>query len=444
MNKRIHDPRFVTWFRHSTPYIYAHRDNILVLSFGGAALDDKSFSHLIHDIALLHSLGMKLVLVPGARPQIDELLEIFNLEPVCHNDLRVTDQEALDCVKAAVGRVRIDIEAHLSLGTANSPMAGAAIRVVSGNYVTAKPMGVIDGVDYQHTGEVRKVDAKGIKTQLDNGNIVLAMPLGYSPTGEAFNLNALDVASSIASALQADKLVFLTEGDINQHYTFAENSLLPREIEALLQSDAADMNIPEVGEYQHLLRNVVAASCSGVSRTHIINRHIDGALLGELFTRDGVGILVSQEPLEQTRYANIDDVGGVLKLIQPLENKGVLVKRSRELLEQEIERFQVIERDGAIIACAALYPFPEESLGEFACLAVHKNYQGEGRGERLLTMVETEARKMGLRSLFVLSTVTSHWFQERGFETASPDRLPKDKQELYNWQRRSKVFIKQL
>lgn len=441
MNKQLQDPNFVKWFRHSTRYIYAHRGHSLVLSFNGAALNDTNFSHLIHDIALLHSLGMKLVLVPGARPQIDELLAIYNLAPARHNNLRVTDAEALDCVKAAVGRARIDIEAHLSQGTANSPMAGATIRVVSGNYVTAKPLGVIDGVDYQHTGEVRKVDADAIQTQLDNGNIVLAMPLGYSPTGEAFNLNAFDVASSIAIALQADKLVFLTEGDINMHYAFTQSSLLPGEIDTALKDNA---DVQGIEECQHLLRNAVAASRAGVDRTHILNRQFDGALLGELFTRDGVGILVSQEPLEQMRYANIDDVGGVLKLIQPLEKKGVLVKRSRELLEQEIGRFHVVERDGAIIACAALYPFPQEGIGEFACLAVHQAYRGEGRGERLLGMVESEARKSGLHSLFVLSTVTSHWFRERGFEPASPDYLPKDKQELYNWQRRSKVFIKQL
>lgn len=438
MPKQPPNMDFVDWFRQSSPYIHAHRGRVLVLSFGGEALYDANFSHLIHDIALLNGLGMKLVLVPGARPQIEQRLNARNADMQVVGGLRVTDDQALECVMDAAGSVRVQIEALLSMGLANSPMAGTCIRVSSGNHVTAKPIGVLDGVDFRHTGEVRRVDAEGIRAQFDLGSIALVPALGYSPTGEVFNLNAADVASAVATALGADKLVYLSEGRVGGRGK-AINNLVPREVDALL---ARRRNLPE--EHARILQNAAAASRAGVKRCHILDRGLDGVLLSELFTRDGAGILVTQEPYEQTRTANIDDVGGIIELIEPLEQAGVLVKRSRELLEQEIGLFQVVERDGSIIACAALYPFAREGLGELACLAVHNDYRNAGRGDQLLQIVEQRAGEMGLQGLFVLSTRTSHWFRERGFQPARVERLPKRRRGLYNWQRKSKVFIKPL
>lgn len=437
-SKARHNPDFVDWFRQSTPYIHAHRGRVLVLSFGGEALADRHFAHLIHDIALLHGLGMRLVLVPGARPQIEERLHMRNADMQVVNGLRVTDEVALQCVKDATGAVRLEIEALLSMGLANSPMAGASIRVASGNHVTAKPIGVVDGVDYRHTGEVRRVNAAAIRAQLDSGAIALVPPIGYSPTGEIFNLNATDVASAVAEALGADKLVYLSEGMVGGRGK-PINSLVPREVDELL---ARRRRLPE--EHARMLANAAAACRAGVKRAHILNRHVDGVLLSELFTRDGAGILVTQEPYEQIRAAGIDDVGGILELIAPLEQAGVLVKRSRELLEQEIERFQVIERDGSIIGCASLYPFTREKLGELACLAVHQDYRKGGRGDQLLERIEQQARLLGLSHLFVLSTRTTQWFHERGFQPTGVERLPRRRRDLYNWQRRSKVYVKPL
>lgn len=410
----------------------------MVLSFGGEAVNAPSFAHLVHDIALLNGLGIKLVLVPGARPQIEQRLKKRGLAMQVVNGLRVTDSKALECVKEAAGSVRVELEALLSMGLANSPMANSCIRVASGNLVTARPLGVIDGTDYQHTGEVRRIDAPALKSMLDAGNIAVVPPLGYSPTGEVFNLNAADVASAIAVALGADKLVYLTEGRVGGRGK-AISSLVPREVDTLLMRRKS---LPE--EHQRVLVNSASACRAGVARTHVLNRQTDGVLLSELFTRDGAGILIMQEPYEQTRAAQIDDVGGILELIEPLEASGALVKRSREKLEQEIDRFTVIERDGSVIACAALYPFPKERLGELACLAVHPDYRGEGRGDRLLAAVETLASAASLHSLFVLSTRTSHWFRERGFAHAALDQLPARKRDLYNWQRNSKVFVKPL
>ena len=438
MSRPDKNTEFVNWFRQSSPYIHAHRGRVLVLSFGGEALDDAHFANLIHDIALLNGLGMQLVLVPGARPQIEERLAARKADMQVVNGLRVTDAQALQCVKDAAGAVRVEIEALLSMGLANSPMAGTSIRVASGNHVTAKPIGVVDGVDYQHTGEVRRVNAGAIRAQLDAGGIALLPPIGYSPTGEVFNLNAADVASAVAVALGADKLVYLSEGRVGGRAKLP-SSLVPREVDALL---ARRRSLPE--EQVRQLSNAASACRAGVKRVHILDRHIDGVLLSELFTRDGAGILVTHEAYEQIRTATIDDVGGVLELITPMEQAGVLVKRSRELLEQEIERFQVVERDGSIIACAALYPFEKESLGELACLAVHGDYRNAGRGDQLLQRIEQQARALGLQGLFVLSTRTTHWFRERGFQNADVSRLPSRKRDLYNWQRQSKVSIKPL
>lgn len=430
---------FVGWFRQSSPYIHAHRGKVFVLSFGGEVLTEDGFANLIHDIALLNGLGIRLVLVPGARPQIEQQLAARGARLQLAGGLRVTDDDALACVKEANGAVRVEIEALLSMGLANSPMAGARIRVASGNFVTAKPLGVIDGVDYRHTGEVRRVDVDALCRLLDSGSIALVPALGYSPTGEVFNLSAADVAGAVATAVGADKLIFLTENRLADSRGRLISSMIPTEVDRYL---ARRKRIPE--DLARVLHNTAAACRNGVNRVHILDRHRDGILLTELFTRDGAGTLVTAEPYEITRTASIDDVGGILELIGPLEDAGVLVKRSRERLEQEIQRFSVVERDGAVIACAALYPFAREHMGELACVAVHPDYRGSGRGDALLEHLEERARALEIDRLFVLSTRTAHWFRERGFGQSPVDRLPKRRRDLYNWQRGSKVFIKSL
>lgn len=431
---------FVRWFRQAGPYINAHRGKTFVVQFGGAAVASEYFPTLIHDLALLHSLDIRLVLVHGARPQAEERLRQAGRELRYINGLRLTDAEDLPYVKQAVGHARIHIESLLSMGIANSPMHGARLRVVSGNMITARPVGVREGVDYGFTGEVRRIDERAIRLWLKQEAIVLLSPLGYSPTGEIFNLSAEDVATATAMALRADKLLILSESEIpRQADGRAIRELSPSDAEQLLAN--AD-TLPD--ETIHHLQQALRACRAGVRRIHLIERRTEGSLLLELFTRDGIGTLITADIYEGLRQATIDDVGGILALIQPLEDEGVLVRRSRELLEMEIERFTLLERDGAIIGCMALYSFPEEQIGELACVAMHPNYRNSGRAEALLRYIERQARIQGLQRLFVLTTRTAHWFQERGFEPAEVSDLPVHKQTLYNWQRRSKVFIKPL
>lgn len=435
----------VHWFRNSSPYINAHRGRTFVVMLSGELLDGPRLPTLIHDLALLNSLGIKLVLVHGARPQISARLAESGIESTFEQHMRITDSAALNGVMAAVGALRLKLEGLFSMGLANSPMYNAGIRLISGNFVVAKPVGVRNGFDYQHTGEVRRIEVDAIRQQLSNGNVVLLSPLGCSPTGELFNVNAEEVASTAAIALGADKLI-LMGSDLRLADSNGElvRELSPQQAGKLLAEDKFHDNPSSSQDVDRQLTAACHAASNGVGRAHLIDANDDGALLKELFTRDGCGTLVTRETYETLRGARIDDVGGILELIEPLEADGTLVRRSRELLENEIQRFAIIERDGMVIACAALYPFPDDKTGELACVAVHPGYRKGERGAQLLGYLERRAKEQGLTSLFVLTTLTAHWFQQQGFELAGVEALPGARKSLYNWQRNSKVFVKGL
>jgi amino-acid N-acetyltransferase len=432
--------RFIDWFQSVAPYIHAFRGKTFVIAFGGEVVADGRFFDLTHDLNLLAALGVRLVLVHGARPQIEAKLKERRRRSRFHQGLRVTDDVALLCAKEANGRMRVEIEAQLSMGLPNSPMAGADIRVASGNFVTAKPIGVLNGVDHMHTGEVRRIDAAAIQKRLEGNELVLLSPLGYSPTGEVFNLALEDVAASTAIALKAEKLIFLMDrvGATGRRGELLRN-LTVRQAQALL-----DKQPPAEGDVGLYLPHAVRACEHGVRRAHLVSGHIDDGLLLELFTHKGVGTMLTPDPIETLRPAKIEDIGGVLRLIEPLEAEGILVKRGRARLEQEIGRFVVLEHDKVIVGGAALYPFPDERAGELACLVVDPDFRNLGAGERLLTEIEARARRMKLKRLFVLTTRAEHWFVERGFAEAGLDSLPRQKRQLYNYQRRSVVLVKRL
>jgi len=438
--------QFVEWFRSVSPYIHAHRGRTFVICFGGAAVQSANFSLLIHDIALLSRLDIRVVLVHGSRPQIEQCLRARGLQSRYVKGLRITDEMALSCVKAVCGEIRTDIESLLSMGLSNSPTIDAYINTASGNFITARPKGVRDGVDYCYTGEVRRVDAAAITRRLNEGCIVLISPIGYSPTGEIFNLLTEEVATAVAIALKAAKWICLTSlrgifdnsGQLIRQLTLFEAQRWLNNEQNNEQDNEQDFY------YKKQLSNAVRACQGGVQRVQIVSRQIEGSLLLELFTRDGIGTLVSTDPFENLRFATIDDVGGMLELIEPLEEAGILVRRSREKLEMEINHFTVQERDGMIIGCAALYPFVKEKMAELACLAVHSHYHGVARGSALLAFLEREAQRSGITHIFVLTSQTAHWFVERGFVAANLDSLPISRRSLYNYQRNSKVFIKPL
>ena len=430
---------FVRWFRQAAPYVHAFRGRTFVIAFGGEALADRArFTQFIHDVNLLAALGIRLVLVHGARPQIEAELKAKGQRSRYAAGLRITDEAALVAVKQAAGVLRVEIEALLSQGLPNSPMAGAQIRAASGNFIVARPIGVVDGTDLQFTGVVRRVDAQAIARRLEAGDVVLIPHVGYSPTGEVFNLAWEDVAESVAIALKADKLLMFTDRLPADAKGQAIGELTAREASVLLKKH--DLGTQTTRALEHALR----ALAGGVGRAHLVSRRVWGATLLELFTHSGVGTMITADPVEQLRVAKIDDVGGVIALIEPLEAEGALVKRSRELLEREIGNFRVIEHDGVIVGCAALYPYPKAKSAEFACLAVAPEYRDAGYGERLLKACEEHARAFKIRRLFALTTRAAHWFIDQGFRSAEPTALPDERQALYNWKRGSKVFVKRI
>ncbi len=449
------DPdRFVEWLRQAAPYIHAHRGRTFVIAFPGAAVKPPGVEGLVHDIALLAGLGVRVVLVPGARPQIVARMAARGLRPVyaantgngtdtdsgSESGLRVTDAEALECVKEAVGEVRLELEARLSTGIAATPMAGMRLRVASGNVITARPVGVRHGVDHGYTGEVRRVDTEALRRRLDGGDVALVAPLGYSPTGEVFNLSAEAVARAVAGALGADKLIHLADGLPVVHPESGEPipELTPGEARELIHHHGTALP-PSAAR---LLAGAVHACAGGVGRVHLLDQAREGALLLELFTRDGVGTLVTPERFETVRRARLEDIPAILALTRPLEARGALLQRPRELLETQIDHFTVIERDGAVIATAALLPYPGERAGEIACVAVDPDYQGEGRAEALVERLERDARRMRLERLVALTTEAEHFFRERGFEPAGPEILPEARRALYDAERNSKILLK--
>ena len=431
---------FVAWFRSVAPYINAFRSKTFVIAFGGEVVADGKFVELTHDFNLLAALGIRLVLVHGARPQIEQHLAKSNLGDAYYQGIRMTDAETMQCVKEAVGRVRVEIEALLSMGLANSPMANADIRVAGGNFITAQPIGVINGVDLMHTGSVRKGDVAALNDRMDFGEVVLLSPLGYSPTGEVFNVTLEDIATSTAVALDADKLVFLMDTDgVQDKKGKLLKELTIAEAQGVL---SGKRKLPDdVGMY---LPCAIRACEAGVARTHLISRHTDGAVLQELFSDEGIGTMVVESTLNTLRAASIEDVGGILHLLRPLEAEGILVRRNRELLEREIARFVVLEHDHRIVGCAALYPFPDEVAAELACLAVDAQCRDRGYGQVILDHMIGVAKAQGLKKLFVLTTRTAHWFIERGFSEADISALPAQKKSLYNYHRKSKVFVRKI
>ena len=427
----------LNWFRHAAPYINDLRGRTLVIGIPGDALEHANFRNLVHDLALLASLGVRLVVVHGARPQVNRVLAERGVSNQFHGNTRVTDRETLEIIKAAVGKLRFDIEAAFSQGLPDSPMARSALKVISGNFVTARPIGVLDGVDLRWTGRVRRMEVDTINRALEQGSLVLLSPLGTSLTGELFNLNYLDLAAEAARALNAEKLVLFRETPqllVNGEVVRELSIVQAEQIAATVESES--------------LHCAIRACNAGTPRTHLLSYAQDGALVQELFRREGAGTMIYRDSYEVVRRARITDAGGILGLIRPLEKQGILVRRSREKLEAEIEHFTLVEVDGTPVACAALYPIQDEQgetvAAELACVAIHPDFRRGGRGAKLLQHLERQAGSLGIDDLFVLTTQTEHWFIEHGFCQVSVQDLPATRQSLYNIQRNSRILRKRL
>ncbi|EWH09150.1 N-acetylglutamate synthase [Catenovulum agarivorans DS-2] len=440
MEKHVRTTELVDGFRQSAPYVNAHRGKVFVVMLSGEAIGHPGFKDIINDIALLNSLGIKVVLVYGARPQNNHAVEQAGLTSQYHKRVRITDDSVLHIIKQVAGELMLDITARLSMSLSNTPMQGAQINVISGNFVIAQPLGVDEGVDYHHSGKVRRIDVQGIKRQLDSNGIVLLGPIAASVTGESFNLTAEEIATQVAIKLKADKMIGFTESNgIEDANGEIIAELLPNDAQNIMQQLSEDDE--SCSGKIAFLNAAITAARAGVPRCHLVSYQINGSLLQELFSRDGIGTQIVTEPAERLRSATIGDIGGILDLIRPLEEQGLLVRRSREQLEMEVEHFILIERDGLVIGCAALYPFEDDKVGEFACLAVHPEYRDADRGQTMLRHIILKARQRSYKQIFALTTRSIHWFMELGFRIGTVDDLPSKKLEIYNYQRKSKILV---
>ncbi|GAA4407265.1 amino-acid acetyltransferase [Advenella faeciporci] len=431
--------QFVRWFREVAPYVHTLRGKTFVVGFGGDLVQAGALNALIQDLSLLTALGVHLVLVHGSRPQVNEQLRLKGFSYQFGRGIEPTSPEALECAKEAAGEIRLDIEAAFSQGLPNTPMSNAHIHIISGNFVTAQPVGVIDGIDYKHSGKVRKFDLDAMKKIISHGAVLLMSPIGFSPTGEAFNLAMEELATSTAIALSADKLIFMTQNSILK-------DLQDNVITEIAREDAD--NLIRQGHLDEdtacFLQHASNAVKRGVKRAHLIPFELDGSILLEYFTHDGVGTMVVEDTLDDLRPATVDDIGAIVSLIEPLEADGTLVPRGRNVIERDVEKFTVLEHDGIIYGCVSLIPYPESKMAEMACLIVNPDWQGSGEGEILLRHAENKARALGVKRLFVLTTRTSHWFVKRGFVQGTINDLPAEKQMNYNRSRNSLIFIKKL
>ncbi|RMH11831.1 MAG: amino-acid N-acetyltransferase [Gammaproteobacteria bacterium] len=413
--------------RQALPYIHLHQNKVFVVHLPDTAVFSDAFHNIVNDLTLLSTLGIQLVLVHGARQTLDRTLKKAGFEYNFDQGRRITTQAMLPHIQQAVGAVKLEIEARFSMGSATSLMQHPRQRIMSGNLIAAQPVGILDGVDYGHAGRVRRIDIQAIRQHLQTRTMVLLSPVGYSATGEVFNLASTELAQEAAIQLKADKLIYLSE---------PFSSALGLQPPAFLPLSEARAKIQD----HELLGCLVQAVANGVHRGHLLDYQLDGCLLCEILTRDGSGLMVSSDPYEDIRPATHEDIAGIMDILRPLEQSGVLIPRSRERLEQDIHHFSVIDRDGLILGCAALYPYVESASAELACLATHPAYRRQGYGEILLNYSLKQAKKLRLKQVFILTTQSMHWFLERGFHYGSPDDLPKDRQGLYNWQRHSRIM----
>ena len=434
---------FIQNFRLSAKYINLFNQNIFVIALSGYVFNEDQFVKIAQDINILHSLKIKVILVYGARPQVESIL-VKNKIPVrLLKNMRVTSSAALKHVIEVNGAIRNKIEATLS--TIKSVSEG--MRLSSGNFLTAMPVGIIDGIDMESTGKIRGVDVEAIKNKLNHHEIVIVSPIGYSPIGQIFNLSYEQTAANIAAAINADKLIYYVDanGILNER-----GELIPE-----LTSEKAHKLISHIEEKPspesaqnlsyddfNILKSSVFAIKNKIKKVHLINRHIDGSLIEELFTEKGSGTILTEFALENFRKATEGDLKDIYRILFPLEKRKIFIERDLTQIKGMINQFYILEHDKKFVGCVSLNSF-KESL-ELASFSIEPKYQRLGFGKKLLKFCELEAKKLKYDEIFILTTQSEHWFAENGFKEKSKELMPTFKKKTYQSERNSKYLTKKL
>lgn len=411
-------------------YVPQFRGRTFVVALDGEIVASEGFSNILLDLAVLRSLNVKIVLVHGAAVQIQALAEKRKITASNSDGTAVTDDATIELSIDAITRLSNDIMRSLT---------AVQIRAAIANAVIAHPVGVVNGVDQKHTGEIEKVDTETLQGFLDQGILPVAPPLGYDSRGGTLRVNSDAVALKIATALNAAKIIFVTavEPDLD----------LKNQVARQITADRADEIRKEIKErippgIASKLKHAVRACQQGVPRVHLLNGLRDDALLAELFSNEGVGTMVFADDYRQIRPANLADVDEMLLMMRWAVEDQKIVERSREEITAQLDEFSVIEIDGNVVGCVAVHHFEKEKVAEIACLHVKRNHDGMGYGHVLVESAEKRAAELGAKQIFAFSTQAAGFFEKLGYTRLDDfSILPKSRREYRESSGRNSVVL---
>ncbi|MBK9576110.1 MAG: amino-acid N-acetyltransferase [Fibrobacterota bacterium] len=440
MSIELHDKEAVPALREALGYVARHRGEVFVIKLESGLVEASVFQSLMRDIASLHRMGIRVVVVPGSRRQIDAMLRTWEVESPMAGEVRVTTEEAMPFVTLAAFDVCNRIMTHLAESGANA---------LIGNWVKARGLGVLDGIDYLLTGSVQSLRTEILRQLMGQEFVPIVPNIGWNSAGRPYNVSSTQLAMELAVQLGASKLFFLCD----ERPEVGPDLVLPEDVERGDSGMLSSLNLGQAEEfldtnalrvsqpYRDYLRRALEACRKGVRRTHILDGQEDGALLREIFSQDGQGTMVFANEYDHIRRAEVRDVPDILRIQEPYVAQGVLLPRTAEQIEAKIGDYVVHEADGFIQGSAALHPFPDGSA-EVAAVAVAEHVRRFGVGRKIVQFLLQKAVRMGYDKVFLLTTQTSDWFADLGFERGDLADLPQDKVSAYDIKRRSLVFVR--
>lgn len=418
-------------------YLQKFKNAVVVIYLDDKTIGSTLFSSHIRDIALLHQAGLKVVLIPGARSRIDEVLNGAGIGWNFHENVRVTDSDAMPLIKMAA----FDVS-----NTVMTSLAANSITAVIGNWVRSRGKGVINGFDYGTAGEIDKLDVEEINTVLNAGIIPIFPCIGWNSSGHPYNISSILLAEQIAVTLKADKLFFVMQQcEINEKkYTIPESFPISE------FGQVSAMTLEQVSEFikannavddgiKNLLSTAQKACSSGVTRVHIVDGMIDGVLPCEIFSGLGSGTMIYTGNYGKIRRMTLTDIPAVLRIMKPFVQTGMLLPRSEILLTQNLQDYIVYEFDGGIHACAALHLY-SDGQAEIAAVAVDENYSHMGIGPQLIDFLIEKAKDERASSIFIMTTQAADWFENLGFEADDIETLPSERRANWSQERNSKLY----